>query len=83
MVKTDIILHVYYDPILPLSFSCDKFVHDVMDVSILISILQTFRSLSAISHLRPPMEFLSQNSFDTSDIYPLMNIYSEGGATFK
>ena len=31
-------------------------------VTILISILQTFRSWAATSHLRPPMAFLSHNS---------------------
>ena len=34
-------------------------------VTILISILQTFRSWAATSHLRPPMAFLSHNSSDT------------------
>ena len=43
-------------------------------VTILISILQTFRSWAATSHLRPPMAFLSHNSSDTLGLAPLMNV---------
>ena len=43
-------------------------------VTILISILQTFRSLTATSHLRPPKAFLSHNSSDTPGLAPLMNV---------
>ena len=43
-------------------------------VTILISILQTFRSWAATSHLRPPMAFLSHNSSDTPGLVPLMNV---------
>ena len=49
-------------------------------VTILIFILQTFRSWAATSHLRWPMAFLSHNSSDTPGLAPLMN---EGGATFQ
>ena len=43
---------------------------------ILISILQTFRSVSEqpTSHLRPPIAFLSHNSSDTPGLAPLMNV---------
>ena len=40
----------------------------------LISILQTFCSWAATSHLRPPMVFLSHNSSDTLGLAPLMNV---------
>ena len=43
-------------------------------VTILISILQTFRSWAATSHLRPSMAFLSHNSSDTPGLAPLMNV---------
>ena len=43
-------------------------------VTILISVLQTFRSWAATSHLRPPMAFLSHNSSDTPGLAPLMNV---------
>ena len=43
-------------------------------VTILISILQTFRSLAATSHLRPPSAFLFHNSSDTPGLAPLMNV---------
>ena len=39
-------------------------------VTILISILQTFRSWAATSHLCPPMAFLSHNSSDTPGLAP-------------
>ena len=41
---------------------------------ILISILQTFRSWGATSHLRPPTAFLSHISSDTPGLAPLMNV---------
>ena len=41
------------------------------NVTISISILQTFRSRVATSHLRPPMTFLSHNSSDTPWLTPL------------
>ena len=44
------------------------------NVTISISILQTFRSWVATSHLRPPIAFLSHNSSDTSGLAPLMNV---------
>ena len=44
------------------------------NVTISISILQTFRSWVATSHLRPPMAFLSHNSSDTPGLAPLMNV---------
>ena len=44
------------------------------NVTISISILQTFRSWVATSHLRPPMAFISQNSSDTPGFAPLMNV---------
>ena len=50
-------------------------------VTISISILQTFRSWVATSHLRPPMAFLSHNSSDTPGLFLLWMLYSEGGAT--
>ena len=43
-------------------------------MTISISILQTFRSWVATSHLRPPMAFLSHNSSDTPGLAPLMNV---------
>ena len=43
-------------------------------VTILISILQIFRSWAATSHLRPPLAFLSHNSSDTPGLAPLMNV---------
>ena len=43
------------------------------NVTISISILQTFRSWVATSHLRPPMAFLSHNSSNTPGLAPLMN----------
>ena len=45
------------------------------NVTISISILQTFRSWVATSHLRPPMAFLSHNSSDTPGLAPLMNVF--------
>ena len=44
------------------------------NVTISISILQTFRSWVATSHLRPPMAFLSHNLSDTPGLVPLMNV---------
>ena len=44
------------------------------NVTISISILQTFRSCVATSHLRPPMAFLSHNSSDTPGLAALMNV---------
>ena len=44
------------------------------NVTISISILQTFRSWVATSHLRPPMAFLSHNLSDTQGLAPLMNV---------
>ena len=44
------------------------------NVTISISILQTFRSWVATSHIHPPMAFLSDNSSDTTGLAPLMNV---------
>ena len=52
-------------------------------VTILISILQTFRSWAATSHLRPPMAFLSHNSSDTPGLAPLMNVSFWGRCDFQ
>ena len=52
------------------------------NVTILISILQTFRSWVATSHLRPPMAFLSHNSSDTPGLAPLMNVLFWGRCDF-
>ena len=43
-------------------------------VTILICILQSFRSCAATSHLRAPMAFLSHNSSDTPGLATLMNV---------
>ena len=51
-------------------------------VAILISILQTFRSWAATSHLHPPIAFLSHNSSDTPGLAPLMNISFWGRCDF-
>ena len=51
-------------------------------VKISISILQTFRSWVATSHLRPPMAFLSHNSFDTPGLAPFMNVLFWGRCDF-
>ena len=51
-------------------------------VTILISILQTFRSWAATSHLRSPMAFLSHNSSDTPGLAPLMNVLFWGRCDF-
>ena len=52
-------------------------------VRILNSILQTFRSWAASSHLRPPMAFLSHNSFDTPGQAPVMNVLFWGRCDFQ
>ena len=46
------------------------------------SILQSFRSWAATSHLRPPMAFLSHNSSDTPGLAPLMNVLFWGWCDF-
>ena len=51
-------------------------------MTILISILQTFRSWAATYHLRPPMTFLSHNSSDTPGLAPLMNVSFWGRCDF-
>ena len=51
-------------------------------VTILISILQTFRSWAATSHLHPPMAFLSHNSSNTPGLAPLMNVSFWGRCDF-
>ena len=43
-------------------------------VTILISILQTFRSWAATFHLHTPIAFLSHNSSDTPGLAPLMTV---------
>ena len=53
------------------------------NVTISISILQTFRSWVATSHLRPPMAFLSHNSSDTPGLAPLMNVLFWGRCDFQ
>ena len=52
------------------------------NVTISISILQTFRSWVATSHLRPPMAFLSHNLSDTPGLAPLMNVLFWGRYDF-
>ena len=52
------------------------------NVTISISILQTFRSWVAISHLRPPLPFLYHNSSDTPGLAPLMNVLFWGRRDF-
>ena len=52
------------------------------NVTISISILQTFRSWVATSHLRPPMAFLSHNSSDMPGLAPLMNVLFWGRCDF-
>ena len=52
------------------------------NVTISISILQTFRSRVATSHLRPPMAFLSHNLSDTPGLAPLMNVLFWGRCDF-
>ena len=52
------------------------------NVTISISILQTFHSWVATSHLRPPMAFLSHNSSDTPGLAPLMNVLIWGRCDF-
>ena len=52
------------------------------NVTISISILQTFRSWVATSHLGPPMAFLSHNSSDTPGLAPLMNVLFWGRCDF-
>ena len=52
------------------------------NVTISISILQTFRSWVATSHLRPPMAFLSHNSSDTPGLAHLMNVLFWGRCDF-
>ena len=47
-----------------------------------ISILQTFRSWVATSHLRPPMAFLSHNLSDTPGLAPLKNVLFWGRCDF-
>ena len=51
------------------------------NVTIIISILQTFRSWAATSHLRPPIAFLSHNSSDTPGP-ALMNVLFWGRCDF-
>ena len=43
--------------------------------TMLISILQNFRSWEATYHFRPPMAFLSHSSSDTSGLAPLINVF--------
>ena len=52
------------------------------NVTISISILQTFRSWVATSHLRQPMAFLSHNLSDTPGLAPLMNVLFWGRCHF-
>ena len=52
------------------------------NVTISISILQTFHSWVATSHLRPPMAFLYHNSSDTPGLAPLMNVLFWGRCDF-
>ena len=52
------------------------------NVTISISILQTFRFWVATSHLRPPMAFLSHNLSDTPGLVPLMNVLFWGRCDF-
>ena len=52
-------------------------------MTILISILQIFRSWAATSHLRPPMAFLYHNSSDTPGLAPLMNVIFWGRCDFS
>ena len=52
------------------------------NVTISISILQTFRSWVATSHLRPPMAFLSHNWSDTPGLATLMYVLFWGRCDF-
>ena len=52
------------------------------NVTISISILQTFRYWRATSHLRPPRAFLSHNSSDNPGLVPLINILFWGQCDF-
>ena len=52
------------------------------NVTISISILQTFSSWVATSHFRPPMAFLSHNLSDTPGLAPLMNVLFWGRCDF-
>ena len=52
------------------------------DVTISISILQTFRSWVATSNLRPPVAFLSHNLSETPGLAPLMNVLFWGRCDF-
>ena len=69
---------------LPLSIGSDGHLHTSLYTSVtsLISILQTFRSWAATSHLRPPMAFVSHNSSDTPGLAPLMNVLFWGRCDF-
>ena len=51
-------------------------------VTISVSILQTFRSWAATTHLRQPMPFLYHNSSDTRKFAPLMNVLFWGRYDF-
>ena len=51
-------------------------------VTILFSILQTFRSWAATPHLRSPVAFLSHNSSDTPGLAPLMTVLFWGRCDF-
>ena len=52
------------------------------NVTILISILQSFRSWVSTSHLRPPMACFSNNSSDTPGLAPHMNVLFWGRCDF-
>ena len=52
------------------------------NVTISISILQTFLSWVASSHLRPTLVFLSHNSSDTPGLAPLMDVVFWGRCDF-
>ena len=52
------------------------------NVTISISILQTFRSWVATSHIRQLMAFLSHNSSDTQGLSPLTNVLFCGRCDF-
>ena len=71
-----LIFHVTYS-LLVIIHDMDEFVY-----TILIFILQTFRSWAATSHIRPPMGFLSHNSSDTPGLAPLMNVLFWGRYDF-
>ena len=71
----------YLDLLLSIGRSANFVLPFTTTVTIWISILQTFRSWVATSHLRPPM-FLSHNSSDTPGLASVMNVLFWGRCDF-